>query len=54
MTVAIRLQSNYAVYRDFDRRLGRPQDRYGRFGRKENFCTCVKSKADSLTVKPIA
>jgi hypothetical protein len=52
--VAIRLQSLYAVYKDFDRRLGRAQAIYGRFGEKKRFCTCVKSKNDSFTVKPIA
>jgi hypothetical protein len=49
MTVAIRLQSLYAVYTDFDRRMGGPQEVL----EKEKFFTCVKSKADSFTVKPI-
>jgi hypothetical protein len=42
------------VYRDFDRKLGEPQARYGRFGEKKKLCACVKSKADPFTVKPIA
>jgi hypothetical protein len=54
MTVAIRLNSLYAVYRDFDRRLEGPQARCGRFGENKKICTCMKSKVDSFAVKPIA